>query len=217
MLPRVRDRHSAPDPASARCGHHTVPGPCRSPPSPDSVCPHAGDKDGWGGGGRHSLGSHPRWPQSPGCHVGAPSRGEAKAVGVREPSGWESGVNVLRARLRAECVHSTGLCEGSEAGERVREPTLPLPPPWVTRSVKRPLPWSHDSGPGTFTSGGESRISALIARLRSARSSQRGMLGSPAPWRHTEASASRGEGLKPGSWQASRHSEPGVGGAQASR
>lgn len=50
----------------------------------------------------------------------------------------------------------------------------------------------------------QSRISGLITRLSSALSSQPAIPGLPAPWKHPEASALRGEGLRLGSWQTSR-------------
>lgn len=65
------------------------------------------------------------------------------------------------------------------------------------------------SGPG-------SRISGLITMLSSTLSSQLAILGLPAPWKHPEASASRGEGFRPGGWQASRHPEPASGCVPAS-
>lgn len=50
----------------------------------------------------------------------------------------------------------------------------------------------------------QSWISGLITRLSSALSSQPAIPGLPAPWKHPEASALRGEGLRLGSWQTSR-------------
>lgn len=54
-----------------------------------------------------------------------------------------------------------------------------------------------------------SRISVLITVLLSALSSWLMILGSPAPWKHPEAIATRIKGLSPGSWQAARHLKPG--------
>lgn len=64
-------------------------------------------------------------------------------------------------------------------------------------------------------SGRESWISGLITRLSSALSSQPAIPGSPAPWKHPEASASRGKGLRPGSWQTSRQLAVGADGVPA--
>lgn len=64
-------------------------------------------------------------------------------------------------------------------------------------------------------SGRESWISGLITRLSSALSSQPAIPGSPAPWKHPEASALRGKELRPGSWQTSRQLAVGADGVPA--
>ena len=200
----------APDDQALGRGNGHCPRPWHPPSSPQTrLRPHTpGDRDGSGQGQPVSLAV--KWVDGRPQRLSVFYQDGGSSPGDMGTCDLGFGVDVSGQGLHTLRDHQGPMTQG----KRIRNAHEVSPTSLRSRLSVEYLPLPV-TGPERFhVWPGKSDFRANYP-LSSALSSQPAIPVSPAPWKHPEASASRGEGLRPGSWQISRQLAVGADGVPA--